>query len=286
MPDFSQTNKNELQRVVVLGSKSFIATSIVKKLNQKNVKTLEISRDEIDFSKKDDCIKLDHIIQDGDSICFVAAKAPVKDYQMLIYNIQICQNICDIISKIKISHLFYVSSDAVYKDCDSKLTETSCAEPDSLHGLMHITREKILESFFKNLCIVRPTLIYGDDDPHNGYGPNKFLRNAKNNFDIDLFGQGEELRDHVWIGDVAEISARLIFDKYVGKINITSGLVISFLEIANLIKKQINPLIKINYFKRVGPMPHNGYRAFENNKLNLIYKDFKYKLLKDWISDK
>ena len=52
---------------------------------------------------------------------------------------------------------------------------------------------------------MRPTLIYGKKDPHNGYGPNKFLRKISSNQNIDLFGKGEERRDHVYIEDVVEV---------------------------------------------------------------------------------
>ena len=49
---------------------------------------------------------------------------------------------------------------------------------------MHLRREKILRSKFKNrLCILRPTLIYGPHDSHDGYGPNRFVKlgvNKKN----------------------------------------------------------------------------------------------------------
>ena len=46
--------------------------------------------------------------------------------------------------------------------------------------MMHVIRENYLKSLFlKKLCILRPTLIYGEGDPHNGYGPNKFIRLAK-----------------------------------------------------------------------------------------------------------
>ena len=40
---------------------------------------------------------------------------------------------------------------------------------------MHLTRELILRKYFNNkLCILRPTLIFGKEDKHNGYGPNQF----------------------------------------------------------------------------------------------------------------
>ena len=36
------------------------------------------------------------------------------------------------------------------------------------------------ENLNYNIGHLRPTLVYGENDPHNGYGPNMFLRLAKN----------------------------------------------------------------------------------------------------------
>ena len=52
------------------------------------------------------------------------------------------------------------------------MSEISKAEPNSLHGYMHLVREIIFKKYFKNkLLILRPTLIYGVEDNHQGYGP-------------------------------------------------------------------------------------------------------------------
>ena len=60
------------------------------------------------------------------------------------------------------------------------------------------------------LAILRPTLIYGEKDPHNGYGPNQFRRKANKGEAITLFGEGEERRDHVAIDDVRGMRQRLV----------------------------------------------------------------------------
>ena len=130
----------------------------------------------------------------------------------------------------------YLSSDAVYSDTKKKIDENSSTIPNSLHGIMHLTREIMFENLLKKrLCIVRPTLVYGQGDPHNGYGPNRFLRLIKKNGKISLFGKGEELRDHVWINDVSIAISKLIMKRKTGKFNLVTGKVISF----NNIAKQI-----------------------------------------------
>ena len=64
------------------------------------------------------------------------------------------------------------------------------------------------------------TLIYGKNDPHNGYGPNSFNRLLDKNENIKLFGEGEEKRDHVYVNDVAELSFRMIFSNFTGVLKI------------------------------------------------------------------
>jgi nucleoside-diphosphate-sugar epimerase len=92
------------------------------------------------------------------------------------------------------------------KDSAEPISESSCAEPGSLHGAMHLTREVMLRSEFSGpLAFVRPTLTYGIDDPHNGYGPNRFRRLAAAGKDLTLFGEGEEQRDHIAVADIAEL---------------------------------------------------------------------------------
>ena len=86
---------------------------------------------------------------------------------------------------------------------------------------MHISREKILKSKFEDkLCILRPTMIYGKKDTHNGYGPNLFLNLASKNKDIKLFGKGEEKRDHVYIDDLINVLKECIERNAVGTINL------------------------------------------------------------------
>ena len=110
---------------------------------------------------------------------------------------------------------------------------------------------------------LRPTLIYGAADPHNGYRPNRFSRLARSREPIRLFGKGEERRDHVSIDGVAELTTRVIYRRSVGVLNIATGTVTSFREIAEMVLRISNWPVPIEEVPRTGPMPHNGYRAFD-----------------------
>jgi nucleoside-diphosphate-sugar epimerase len=103
-----------------------------------------------------------------------------------------------------------ISSDDIYADSATPLTQASVKAPESLHGVLHLAREIMFASEIKTpLAMLRATLIYGAADPHTGFRPNRFLRLAAAGEPITLFGKGEERRDHVLIDDVAELTARL-----------------------------------------------------------------------------
>ncbi len=262
-----------MKRIIVLGSKSFIASSIIKNLKKKNYKLILIDRKKCDFEKSTSILKLSRIIKSNDIVLFVAAIAPVKNINMFYKNILICKNVYQSLENKKNINLIYVSSDAVYSDTMKLIDENSSTEPNSLHGLMHLTREKMLSQLNLNkYTIVRPTLVYGLDDPHDGYGPNKFFKNYKNKKKIYLFGKGEERRDHIFIDDVGRIITKIIDKQESGIFNIVSGKVVSFYQIAKFIMDLKPKNTSIDFLARKGKMPHNGYRAFNNLKIKEIYK--------------
>ena len=182
-------------RVVVIGANGFVGSSIVKQLTEKNIKTLSIGRLEVDLLRDDSAEKLSNILKENDVVVIAAAKAPAKDFSMLLDNLRMLRPIIFSANQVSLSHLIYISSDAVYSDSMEPLVEESETDPISLHGIMHKTRELIIKSQIVDklkipLFIARPTLIYGLNDPHNGYGPNRFLRQALNNERISIFGKG------------------------------------------------------------------------------------------------
>lgn len=263
------------KRVVIFGASGFVGSAVCKDLKSINVPVLGLSSNDIDLIQ-DNCVgKIEKLIKDDDIILFVSAIAPAKDIENIISNLKMVKNLKIALQNKSFSHLIYISSDAVYKDSMQKITETNCAEPSSEHGLMHLCREKVLSNFNDKLAIVRPTLIYGLDDPHNGYGPNQFLRKIKSNENIKIFGKGEEQRDHISVENVSLIIIKVILRKSIGIINAVSGDGATFREIADYMIEKTNSKLEIIEQDRTGPMPHNGYRLFDNTKLKDAFNNLK-----------
>jgi len=261
-------------RVVVIGAGGFIAGAIVKAL--KDAEVLSLGRPQLDLLEDKSKKVLIENLKSDDTVVFASAKAPVKNVEMLRENIVMAEHVCAAIKAKPPAHVVYISSDAVYKDSMQPLTEESCAEPASLHGAMHLAREVALRAEYAGpLAIVRPTLVYGIDDPHNGYGPNRFRRLAAEGKEIVLFGEGEERRDHVHVDDVAALVKEVIFRKSAGTVNAVSAEVASFRELAELIAAEFN--VKVKGSPRSGPMPHNGYRPLSNRAALEAFPGFRFK---------
>ena len=99
--------------------------------------------------------------------------------------------------------------------------------------------------------------------------------------EIVLFGEGEERRDHVAIGDVAEIAVRVLKQRSHGTLNIASGEVHSFRSVAEMAVARAAKPVAIRSSPRSGPMPHNGYRPFDVAATKSAFPDFRYTPLRE-----
>lgn len=272
-------------RVVILGALGFVGSTVTERLKLDGVPTLALGRQDVDLIAEDAGAKLAKLLKAEDSLLVISAQAPVKDNSMLEKNIRMMSSVCDALGKVTPAHVVYVSSDAVYADSMKALNETSCAQPGSLHGVMHLVREVML----KNACVcplafIRPTLIYGVNDPHNGYGPNRFRRLAADGKSIVLFGEGEEQRDHVLVDDVADLIVRMLTHQSHGVLNAATGVVTSFKDIAEMVLAHFDNPPVIQGSPRQGEMPHNGYRAFDPAITQTAFPDFEYTPLAEGIA--
>lgn len=271
-------------RVVVMGAGGFVGAAATALLEREGVPVVALTRREIDLLGTDADHKLAALLHHNDSFVVISAVAPCKDQRMLVDNIVMMKAVCSAIGKSPPAHVIYISSDAVYADSDQPLTESSCAEPGSLHGAMHITREVMMRGCCTMpLAILRPSLLFGAMDTHNGYGPNQFRRLAAAGKDIVLFGEGEERRDHVFIDDAAEIIRLVIMHRSRGIFNIATGKVFSFREIAEMVASHFSPPPAIKTTPRMGPMPHGGYRPFSISACREAFPEFSYTSLAEGI---
>lgn len=254
------------RRVIVIGSGGFVGSAIQDELEDRGWDSIGIARRDVDLISPVATDRLMALVRDGDTVVFSAADAPCKSFAQLEKNLKMFGPLIELLSSRRVTKVVYVSSDAVYADSDKLLTENSAVVPTSIHGVMHALRESLLRLQPRPWLILRPTLIFGAADPHNGYGPNKFIRDALAGRQIEIFGDGAELRDHIHISQVAYYSA-LAIENLEGTLNLATGSVSTFREIAEHAVRISDSTSGVVSVARTGPVPHNGYRSFDIRRL-------------------
>jgi len=264
-------------RTVVIGAGGFVGGAIAKRVAELGGEVMALSRAQVDLLAPDAAPHLASLLRAGDAVVAAAAKAPCKEMSMMVDNMIMTKAMIEGVGKVAVSHIVNISSDAVYADEPLPLKESSPTAPSSMHGAMHLAREIAFAAEVKApAAMLRPTLIYGPADPHNGYGPNRFRRLAQANEEIALFGEGEERRDHVFIGDVGEIALRVLMHRSHGILNIATGTVHSFRSIAEQVVAIAPNKVKISGRPRPGPMPHKGFRPFDPSAARTAFPDFAF----------
>jgi len=275
-------------RVVVLGATGFVGQDLIMRLQSRGIEVLPLSSREIDLAKPEATEKLKNLVRDRDSLVIVSALTPDKgkDVATLVRNLSMVQNVAAFLEETQCAHVVYISSDAVYADDANPVRETSCCDPSSFHGLMHLVRERVLAAAVQKqgtpLMILRPTAIYGAADTHNSYGPNRFLRTALKNREIKLFGMGEEKRDHLCIKDLSEITLLSLERRSQGVLNVATGESVSFFDLAEMIKALCGNETRIEGSPRANPVTH---RHFEISALYKGFPEFRFTMLADGLTE-
>lgn len=266
----------EIKRVIIIGKSGFVGSELLQRLNSIGIEAIGVGRDDVDLTSESSVFFLSNLVCDSDIVVFAAADVPVKSLEQFERNLAMLRNFLNAVTGKKLSHVIYISSDAVFADSGQPLKEASLRGPENLHGLMHLAREVVLENseFRDFLCLARPTIIYGAKDPHNSYGPCSFMRLSILSQDIVLFGNGEEKRDFIHISDVGNLVTSIILNRSTGEFNLATGSVHSFFEIAEMIQEITKSKSHVSSKPRIGPMPHNGYRPFDTSNLKLAFPEY------------
>jgi len=236
--------------------------AIRRQLEAQHIPILALTSTDLNLAETSAADKLAAALKATDAVVMLAALTPDKgrDIATLMKNLAMMQHTCGAIGKAGCAHMVYFSSDAVYDSAVSRVSEDTPASPQDLYGAMHYTREIMARSLAKvPVLVLRPTLIYGMDDTHNSYGPNRFRRAAQKEGKITLFGGGEETRDHIHVDDVAALTVRCLLHRSTGTLNAATGTSHSFYEVAEVITQQFNNPVEIIRTPRANPVTHRHY---------------------------
>jgi nucleoside-diphosphate-sugar epimerase len=260
------------QRAVILGASGFVASNLARHFNEQQINHRVIGSKEIDLLKPQCVFELQSAIHDGDALVITSGLTPDKgrDIGTFMKNLKMAENLASFIECASLSQVIYISSDSVYNGDVLPIRESSTRQPRDLYSLMHIAREQIMKFATAKqktpLCIFCPCAIYGAGDTHNSYGPNRFFRTALSERKITLFGNGEEVRDHVFIEDVVQLLNLCLQHRSEGIINAVSGTTVTFHELASKISDLCNQDVRVEHQARESQVAHREFDVSERTK--------------------
>jgi UDP-glucose 4-epimerase len=150
------------------------------------------------------------------------------------------------IQNSSVKRIVYVSTGgAIYGEPEEiPAPETTSEEPISPYGLSKLVGEKYLGWFSKtyglSYAIIRPANIYGPrQDPLGEAGViSIFLGNIHASQPLEVFGDGTDTRDYIYVKDIAKICKIAMDSKLNGIYNAGTGKRTSLLELISIIEKE------------------------------------------------
>lgn len=212
-------NKPKKKAVLITGATGFIGRHLVERLlalgeyqiflvsrqpeKVKNWESRGAKLFKADISKKEDLKKLNKLSLDA--IVHCAALVEAKNLKMLNkVNVEGTENICKLAVELGVERLVYLSSVAVVSgNCRVPLVEDLPHKATNRYGESKLEAEKKVLAYRRKgvpVVILRPPMVYGEDEPHAFPVLLKLLR-----FRLPLLPNKGRAKLHLaYVGNVAE----------------------------------------------------------------------------------
>ena len=160
-------------------------------------------------------------------------------------NIMGTVNVLEACRLSEVKKIVFASSAAVYGDVSAvPIAETVGGEPSSFYGLSKLTIEKYLalyqQLFGLEYAALRYANVYGERQGDGGEGGviSIFTRKIRAGQELTVFGTGEQTRDFIYAGDVAQANiAALLTPGQSGVYNISTECETSVNELISLLSE-------------------------------------------------
>jgi UDP-glucose 4-epimerase len=282
----------------VIGANGFIGKHLVAKLNSLphvNVFAFDIS-DKSAFGqdvvyKKNDLSDVKQIAADFaeiDLVYFLAsATIPASSWEKPLDDIE--KNLIpfirfiDTVAQLKVKKVAFLSSGGtVYGTVKHKVSETSDKNPFSPYGITKLAMENFL-LYFKtrydiNFDVYRISNVYGEgQNTSKGLGLiNTMLEKIISENKVKVFGNGENLRNYIYVKDVAELLASSATGQ-VGSsstYNISSDDTLTINEIIAILKNTLSEKFEVIY--ESNRKSDNSAIDLDNAKLKKAFPNFTF----------
>ena len=208
-------------RIGVLGL-GFIGTPIASALHKFGHEVFSWTRTEKETLWKNSTILSPHSRTSLDAIVIASGAArPGFGNELLEFETTI--NIARNLDLSASTHVYYISSGAVYGECSTPQTEIDLALPCTAYGKAKLTTEKAFEKTFgKNFTALRVGNVVDWENPYGIF--RELSRLSSENRILNFFGSRESSRDYLEMSDFVALVTKIIETKNAPSLlNVGSG---------------------------------------------------------------
>jgi len=245
-------------KILITGSTGMVGSSVVRILKELGyTNLLTPPRKELDLINTSAVNT--YFKQNNPEYVFLIAAKVGGIYANMTYradfifdNLMMQSNIINACKEHSIKKMLFVSSGCVYpKNANNPILEddmlTGLLEPSNEHySVAKIAGIKMCEAYYMqyglNYAVVIPNNIYGPGDnyhPENSHVMasliRKFHEATQNNTDVEIWGSGNQMREFVYVDDVARACIKLMDGEYIGMFNCSSEVEIAIKDLALLV---------------------------------------------------
>lgn len=227
--------------VLLLGGAGFIGSALSKRLEREGIA--------VHIHGRHDAKRLKNVLpQCGTVIHLASSTTPGSSAthpDLELGNLALTLRLLDLMQRQPETHLiFFSSGGTVYGNPDRlPVTEDAPLAPLSSHGAGKVSQEAFCQAFRARghaVTILRPSNAYGPGQTmRHGFGlVRTMLECIRVGTPLEIWGDGENIRDFIYIDDVVEACMRLIdLPKNSGTYNLGSGMGYSVNQVRRIVEK-------------------------------------------------
>ena len=259
--------------------------TIIDNLSTGNIKNLKSEEHEnLNFIEGDICnFNLDDLTSDKDYIFHLAAMASVplsveRPEECNEINLNATVRLLKSAADNDVEKIVFSSSSAVYgENKNMPLKETEPPMPTSPYAASKAGCELYLKSFYEsyglNYTALRYFNVFGPkQDKNSQYAaviPN-FISALLEGKRAEIYGDGEQTRDFVYVGDVVKANINACESDYNGIVNIASGEKLTVNRLYDIVKNTLGSDLEPEYLpERPGDIKHSLADVSNMEKINL-----------------
>ncbi len=275
------------KKIIILGANGFIAKELFHFLQKtfSNAQTISISSKDLNLEDtwQHECFTHD-LSESVLIVCSGLKRNAGETIEVFARNLKIAENLFRLTHTYRFKKVIYLSSCAVYGEdvAHPIIHEEIKLTPTSFYGISKACSEDLLKkSCGDQLVILRPPTIYGSTGDTNGYDPVGFLHKIQNRLLLSLWGDGEEKREFLFLGDLLKVISLLIDHHFIGTLNICAGISYTFRDIVSVAEDITHQKAKIeNKVRSKDKVDH----FFNSEKISKTFPSFKFTTLRDGLS--